>query len=675
MAVRKKRQQVKFSRRVVYWGSHIFCAIVAILVFLTMVQCTIKKPEAPSWRTNIVVPLTNKTWDMQELIEKIDQDNLSIDSTGTPFFFYEKEIDTVTVGGSFTIPDIVKTVQESLGLVTLDPIAPTTFQVSLASEFPGVPAGVFPDTSYTIVQDLPALGSFTTATVESGQAQFVISNDFGLTLDTVIVTIFDNLTSNQVANYSIPGGIPVGGSAVDSIDLSGQTISNQLSASIYFHAQQQTSFTLDNKSLAASVGMPAGLTISSATAIIPAMTKNYSTTFDISSEHLVESATLNSGRLVLDLSNQTNAAANLTITFPDFVNGTNPLVIYQTVYSHSGGQYFYDLSDYTLEPTDQTSPQSLDIQVSADIASSGGIVTINASDRISVSATVDNIQMGTVSGIIGQTSADFDSLEQEIDIPTGFDNMSLPSAVIVLEVENTVNIPGSFSISVDGDQGQHKTLAGVIAAGTQESPAVTVITDSNLTDFMNPIPEIFTVTGSADFGDGVTSGSISMNDYVLANVTISSPMEMIIDSSTVDGEWTDTDLDIDSAVVNSFKNAQFHADFENHLPVGVSVEILLGSDSATLYSNPEVVLGPVTVNAGTVSLDGTVTAATLSETVLSMDSVQAQVLNSDTLWIGENLTLHSTNGQTVKMSASDYLRIVGYIDLDFNFSDELWEDN
>ncbi|MEZ5359131.1 MAG: hypothetical protein R3F48_09910 [Candidatus Zixiibacteriota bacterium] len=675
MAVRKKRQQKKISTRILYWGSHVLCAVVAILVFLTMVQCTIKKPEAPSWQTSVVVPLTNKTWDMQELIEKIDQDNLTVDSTGTPMFYYHDDIDTVTIAGSFSIPDIVETVQESLGLVTLDPITPTGFQVSLASQFPGVPAGTFPDTSYTVVNDLPALGNFTMATIDQGIAQFVIVNDFGLNLDTVIVTIQDVLASRQVATYSIPGGINAGASSVDTIDLGGQTISNQLAASIHFHAQSQTSFTLTDKSMSASVGMPAGLTVSSATAVLPAMTKDYSSTFDIESEHIVQSATLSSGRLVLDISNQTNAAANLLITFPDFVNGSNPLQISRTVYAQSGGQFYYDLSNYALEPIDQALPQSLEIQVSAGILSSGGIVTINAGDEITVTATVDNLEMATVSGIIGETTAEFDSLEQEIDVPTGFDNISLPSAVIVLEVENTVNIPGSFSISVDGDQGQHKTLSGVIAPGTLASPSVTIITDSNLTAFMNPIPEVFTVTGSATFGDGTTSGSISANDFVLASVTISSPMEMVIDSSLVEGEWTESEIDIDSSVVNSFKNAQFHADIENHLPVGITVEILMSGDSATLYTNPEVVLGPVTVNAGVVNAEGVVTEATLSETVLTMDSEDIQVLHNDTLWIGENLLLHSTDGQTIKMSAADYLRIIGYIDLDVNFSDDLWEDN
>ena len=673
---KKRRQTTSFSKRLLYWGSHLLCGAAVIVAFLTLVQCTIKKPEAPSWDTNITVPMTNKTWNMSELIEKIDQNNLTIDSLGNPTFYYQHRLDTVAISGDFTLPEINQAIAESLGLVTLAPMAPTNFSVTLISQFPGLPAGTFPDTSFTIIQAMPTMTSFNTATIVSGFSEMVIDNDFGLDLDTVIVTIYDDIASQQVTTYQIPGGIPAGSMATDTIDLSGKTVSNQLSTQIHCHALQQTSFSLADKSMSSAMGMPDGLTVSSATALMPQMSKSYAKSVEVGSSHQVESAVLDSGRLILDFSNNTNMSVGLTITLPDFVLGGSPLVINRTIYAQQGGQYYYNLAGYALEPADQVMPQELDINVEALIASSSGsIVTIDAGDAITVNATIDNIKFGPITGIIAPTTADFDSVEQTIDIPTGFENMQLPSATLVLEIENSVNIPGSFSVSIDGDQGQHKAISGTIQPGLPGNPVTTVFNDTNLTAFMAPMPETFTITGSATFGDGVTSGIINSSDFVVATVTISSPMEMIIDSSVVDGEWADTDLDIDSSVVNSFKSASFYADFENHLPLGVAVEILLSGDSATLYSNPQVRLGPVTVESGEIGPDGTVSAATVSQTVLSMDAEDIQVLHSDTLWIGEVLTLLGSDGATVRMSASDYLTIVGYIDLSVNFSDDLWGDN
>ncbi len=87
---KKKNKKTKLSHRVLYWVSHIVCAFVIILAFLTLIQCTVKKPEAPSWETNLTVPLVNKTWGMAELIDKIDQENLMTDSLGNPYFFMKR---------------------------------------------------------------------------------------------------------------------------------------------------------------------------------------------------------------------------------------------------------------------------------------------------------------------------------------------------------------------------------------------------------------------------------------------------------------------------------------------------------------------------------------------------------------------------------------------------------
>jgi hypothetical protein len=87
---KKKKKKTTLSHRILYWLSHIVCGFVVILAFLTLVQCTVKKPEAPSWETNLTVPLVNETWDMSELIDQFDEDYLMTDSLGNPYFFMKR---------------------------------------------------------------------------------------------------------------------------------------------------------------------------------------------------------------------------------------------------------------------------------------------------------------------------------------------------------------------------------------------------------------------------------------------------------------------------------------------------------------------------------------------------------------------------------------------------------
>jgi hypothetical protein len=648
----------------------------AILAFLTLVQCSFKKPEAPTWDTKLTIPLVNKTYDMTELIDKIDQDNLSTDSLGNPFFYFQEVLDTVTVSGSFSVADVSETVAESIGVVQLDPFAGANVNINL-SDYVIPIMGDIPPISFDLIEPLPAMGEFAVATIETGFAVVTVENQFGLDLDTVIVTINDLQLGGQVSSYSVPGGIPAGNIQVDTIDLAGKTISNELEMAMHCHTPGATSFSLSGKYISATVTMPEGPTVSSATARIPEISKQFSESTDITSSHQLEVATLESGQLVLDIDNNTNVSANLTITIPDIKTGGSSLTINQPVTPQSTQQFIYDLSGYNLEPSDQVLPQTLAIDLEADIPSSGQqLVTISAGDQISVTTAMQNVSLASVQGILAPTTADFVDIQQNVEIPKGFDQVQLTAAVLVLEIENTVNIPGSFSIIIDGDQGQQKTINGNVSPGLPQAPVTTVVIDSNLSAFMDPIPSVMTVNGSATFGDGVTSGSVNANDYIAATIILNSPLEMVVGETTIDGDYQSIEVDQDAAtkITENLNLARIYTTVANHLPLGVRTEIYFSGDSATLYSAPEVVLGPITVTNGALNPDGTVDTSVVSGNILTFDSEQAQVLLNDPMWIGQVFTLESTNGETVRFTGQDFVSVSGYIEVDLTINENLWED-
>ena len=107
----------------------------------------------------------------------------------------------------------------------------------------------------------------------------------------------------------------------------------------------------------------------------------------------------------------------------------------------------------------------------------------------------------------------------------------------------------------------------------------------------------------------------------------------------------------------------------------VTAEILLSGDSATLYTNPDLILGPIAVAAGYINpTTGTVDSARVSENDIVMDAEMLQILHNDNLWVGEWIRLDTTGAQAVRMTGNDSLTITGYIEVDYNFSDDLFED-
>ncbi|MCP4704674.1 MAG: hypothetical protein GY865_08695, partial [candidate division Zixibacteria bacterium] len=124
-----------------------------------------------------------------------------------------------------------------------------------------------------------------------------------------------------------------------------------------------------------------------------------------------------------------------------------------------------------------------------------------------------------------------------------------------------------------------------------------------------------------------------------------------------------TDHIIEARVVSSITN---------HLPLGVTAEIYIDSDSTRLNStDAQLVIGPLTIAPGTVGAGGiVVTAAVISENILSLDSLEIQILKNDTLYIGELITLADTDGNPVRISGDDYYTAQAVIEVEYLFNGE-----
>ena len=676
MGRRRKRTNSNVSRRILYWLSQIVCGALVIFLFLTLAQCTVKKPEAPSWQANLVIPLVNKTWDMRELIEKIDQDNLTTDSFGNPFFFYRKVLDTIRLEGSFGIVNAADTLAESLGIVRLDPFTGTTAAVNL-SEYMPLELGFIPPVSFDVSEPLPPVGEFVVITVESGFALVTLENNFGVDLDTVTVTLNDRVLGRPVTSYAVPGGVPAGEMRVDTIDLSGKTISNEFDLTMHCHTPGANSFSLSESSLAATLSLPEGPEVSWATARIPRIEKHFNEEVAIACEHRLQTATIEYGQVVINVDNSTNVPLGLRISLNDVKDGGVPVVIDQSVAPGQRGQFVRDLGGYTIVPADKPLPQALSITVDAVIDSSGTeLVTFDAGDKISVTTSIQDITLASVQGIIAPTTAAFDNISRDIELPKGFDQAQLTSAAMTVEIANTVNIPGSFDVTISGDNGENTTIGGDIQRGTPDAPVTTTVINNDVSGFLNPVPQRVTINGAATFGDGVTVGSINVDDYLTPTITLSSPLEMILQETSFDGDWQSTKIDQDvvSKIVDNTNLATLHLSVVNHLPLEIDIAVLLGGDSLTLYSQPEVVLGPVTVTRGSLAPDGSVDTSAESEIILPLDSIQVQVFDHNPLWIGQVYTLKGSDGTVIKLTAGDSFAVSGYINVDLNVSDELWKD-
>lgn len=662
-----------FSSRLFKLGTRLGLALVVIFIFLTLTQCTIERPKAPQWDTQLTVPVVNRTYLMPELIEKINQEGISLDGNDVVFSI-SHEVDTFSIGAEQLRTDnLAFSVSQQLGNVDLTPPTVDPLAVSYV-DIAGLSAGVVAPVSFSQDTVLPPLSDYSSISIVDGAAVLSIGNNLGLDLDTVILELYDYQSGLLIGDTSFDGGLASGASATATFDLDGATLSNELEVRLSCHTPGGTVLSADNKSLTTDIGFAQPLTVSSAQASVPTLSRSVSQNVDLNESEPLYSAILSNGQLSLNIANNTQLDATVQITLPDLAYGGQPLVISQPVAGSSSIQVPVSLAGYELAPQDQSVPQQIAVEVLAATDGSGGsIVTVDQSDSFAVTADLTGLEFASVTGVFDNTAATIDPSTQDIDVPEGFEHVELQQAVLVLEIENHFALTGDISVTVVGNNGKSLSISGLIDAAVSGTPVTTVLYDSAVADFLNPVPSQIDISGSATFGDGSTVATINDGDYVYAQVHVSAPLEVIIAQDTeveADVESEDIDQEDIDVITDHVTEARFVYTIVNHLPLGVDVSIFLGGDSTTLLSAPQVLIDGLSVGAApTVAGIVSDTISTGQQTII-LDNTDIQVLNNDTLFIGQQIILQGTGGQAVHLTGDDYVQVSGYLEVDYRFDGE-----
>ena len=669
---RQEESGVRVSRLFTL-STKLLLSILIAVIFLTLIQCTVKKPESPSWNTQLVVPVVNRTYPMAEIVRKIDQDGITMDQDSNVIYTLSQDIDTISLDAdNLTTADLTYSVSQQLGLMEIDP--PTVPPVAISfSQIGGLAAGVIPPSSFQVTSDMPTVTTFSSATMVGGSAWVVVTNNLGIDLDTVRLTLVDVGNSQTIGIQSFSAGLIDG--ETDSIlyDLSGYTLSNQFQVIADCHTNGGTVLSASGKELVTAVSFEDNLAVSTAVAAVKGTNLQFADAVDLGETDVIYNARLAGGQLQLSIDNNTSLDATLAITLPDLqLNGT-PLTVNRPVSANSNSVVSIDLTGYDLSPVDSFVPQTIAVDIAAVVPGTGTThVVVDQTDDFDVSAGLTGLSFSSVTGRFAGSDATIAPTVEDIDVPQGFDSLQLVTAILTLNIENGVNMPGLIDITLNGSNGKQLLLNGAVAAGGVGSPATTLIVDSAVADFLSPVPDQITITGTATFGDGSTVSTITANDYVFATVNIIAPLEMIIGQTTVESDIESEKINQDDIdlVTDHVEELRFNYNITNHLPLGTTVNILLGPDSATLLANPQLVIGPLTINAAP-TIAGIV-SDTLSTgyqaIILNNDDIQ--VLANDTLYVAQEIILHSTNGQVVRLTNSDYLTLQGYFEVEYRFDGE-----
>ncbi len=648
--------------------------IIIVVTFLTLIQCTVKKPQSPQWSTKFNIPLVNRVYPVEELVAKIGEDDLKFDSLGDISFSFTEPIDTVTLADDILeTDDLYYVTGQSLGLVDIDPppTPPVTVSlfsiVGLATSLPGDSAVLAP-IGFNITNNLPVITTFTEASINNGSVWTVINNNLGVSMDSVVMQVYDLDSSRSVAVDTLPFPLPNG--AMDSLELvlDGKTISNSLRLLVFCFTSGGLVDSASTRFIDTRMSYSDQFEVSYAYTKVPSLQRNYASVVPLNESDVIDSAGLSQGNVHVTLSNETPISADLTITLVDIYDACLPTSVTRTVAPGEFTVIDIPLAGKTLRPSGPPDSQVVNLLVEFDSPGTGDTqVRVYSSDQFTLNADITDMQFDYISGFFQPKNADLNGIQQVLDVPEGFDSLQFANVQISIAIENRFTLPGVIDLTLLASNGKSLDMSGAIPPN-----ATTIISrsDSMVADFLYPMPDTLDITGTAVMAGGGQLGTITNGDFITGDLTVFAPLEVIVYPSTVEPDISIEEIDQDdiSSITDHVLSAKFIYEIENHLPLGASVNIFFGPDSTTLFATPELVLDSLKVVAAPFGIDGLATGTeTTGSKEIYLDSHDIQILKHPVLYVGQQILLEGSGGQIIKFSPNDYLRVTGRIELEYLF--------
>ncbi len=664
-------------------------ALLSVAVLAALAGCDINKPEMPTFDTSLTLPLGVERLDVADALDS--EDFLATGSDGSLLFQVDGTADTLSFNFDLTADVPARTLNQGLGSFAIASFGPLSYGFLLsdvwapaaAADGLTAPVPAFPVAVTSADQDVAQVQA---ATLASGTASVTVTNGLPVAISAAggpdqLVLVMESPAGVAFASFTF-GPIAAGASQTRTVDLAGAVLPDRLRVRLAGGSAGSggQAVTID---AGAALNVSAAFTdllVSSATAVVGAQSFDATFASPLPSGYEVTAAALAGGSAQLSVTNGMPVPCRAVLTWPNLRNaGGTPLSAQFDLGASASAARTIDFAGYTL--SDGGAPlTSLDATVSVTSPGSAGVaVAMDAGDGLSATLGAATISFASVTGVIPEAVVVLDPTVEQIDLPEELDGLSLTAATLTLSLDTMASLPGNVDL----------TLRGVAANGTVRDlnisqplnqdggKAVTEIvldqTNSGIVDFLNNLPERITLLGQVALGGNGAVGTVRPNDKAVVTWSIVAPVEVVIDGASLDSDprLLDVDADLQENISTHAQGASAQLEVLNHLPVALSLTVLVGQDANTLDSAPLLAIGPLDIDAAQVDpVTHTVSQAIVSRPTFTLTAAQAQIFGQPGLVTKVVATLPSSNGQAARVLSTDYLEVRGVVQLDVLVDDK-----
>nr|MEE4269959.1 hypothetical protein [Candidatus Krumholzibacteria bacterium] len=663
------------------------------LVSLTLVGgCEINKPEMPTYDTSVNIPLGVERIEIMDLVD--DEEFLVVSGDSSLGFFIDGDPDTLAFDFELSADIGGQSVEHGLGNFNLPDADPMAYSFQLGDIWPpaagmsGV-SGIVPAFPINVASSGQEIPDIESAILASGTAAISVTNGLPVPVsapsgpDQVILELVNPENDVVFATFTFPA-IPAGGTNTQTADLAGATLPGTIAVRLQGGSRGSAGapVTVNGSDALDIAAIFSDLVVSEADAVVESQTFHSSFATELPADYEITSATISSGSVGLALTNGLPVPCTAVLTWAELQNlEGQPLT---STFDLAPGQALSRTIDFADRLLVSGGSPLTALTAQVDIAtpgSEGAPVAMSAGDGLTADISGGSIAFSSVTGIVPAYDVELDPIEEEIDLPDELDGISFTSTTMVLRMTNSSGLPGDLDLTLTGTSasGQVRSLdvQQTILPAMDRAPVVTPIvlneSNSQILDFLNNLPETITLTGQIQVGGDGATGTVRSTDFAAVSWELSAPLEVIIHGSEINSDPSEVSLDEDvrDMIGDHSLGAYIQTEILNHLPIGVELRILAGTDSTTVETAPLLVIGPLEVlAAATDPVTHTVSEAVISRPVVELTEEQARIFALPDLFTMISVTLPSTEGEPVRMMSTDFLEVRGLVRVDVHVNDE-----
>lgn len=667
-------------------------AALALLV-LILQGCEVKNPIMPSWDVDLTVPVVDREFNLQSVIDK-DSSVLRAynDPTRLGLLYYGEvsDISPIVVGDKLRMSPIGLSTGFTIGAIKVNQPTPVTVNIPVSEFAPGATGGqpfLFPPIpAQSVSKSLPPIDSFEEAVFESGNLELHFDNNNGVTItinsvsfkNTATGVVIPQLTSNTPLN------IPQGQRGTIVFPLAGAVVPKGMSIDIVLSSPGSggSIITLPNNAGTGVVAQFTSFTLSQVTAPLPAQDPvSFDSTFVLDDSSSFAEIVIDQGQLSLTLSNTLDVGVIASLTINNLRKPDNtPFTAMPTLGRVGSGSEnqtvtVSDLHDWKIVSGSggSTLTNELDFSVTVNTVPATDPRTLRKTDNIAVLVSMSELVLKSINGKFKPTPLDFAATSIPIKLGT-FSAFTASQLVfdkfgLVLNINSTTTEELGFSGTITGKNSYRTQVVNIPYTVIHQNANTITLSDQELRDFINAFatspPDSIILKYNAILNPGYKVGAIAATDSLYGNSDIEVPVKLGIGG----GQFTDTsEVNIEESNRENLDNllsASISMNIENGLPLGISVVSDFYDENGNLLFRfpPNRAPNPSTLNVlgGLVDVNGKVTTPRSNTFTLQVNQDEFSKLTLAKKIVSTvNLNTTGVNALPVQFRTSDKIKIKGF---------------